>query len=879
MTQEFHLSITPLGQDRYLVRTEEVAPGVPLAEEQVTWPVEEWLQQSDAQAHDPLMSLLQEGGLGSSRASVNAGTSGSPAETSQLMALGQTLYSALFQGRIRDSWLAAQGVAQNRRQVLRLRLGFKDSRLQRLPWEVLYGDERPLATGTDIVFARYYVTSGLTDIAAMPTLPTEGQALQVLMVVSAPDDQERLALRQEVQQLKDELHAVDARPAGSEADGVRSLDIQLVILEQPGRAELVQALEQGQYQVLHYAGHSDISETGGDLYLVSRQTGLTERLSGEDLAGLLVNNGIRLAVFNSCRGAYTATDDAEAGWREQNLVQALVNRGVPGVIAMAERIPDNVAITFTQLLYRNFKQGYAIDLSLSRTRQGLISTYGSDQSYWMLPILYLHPEFDGYLFTGDHSHESWPEAVTPDALNSWLLNGASRDEGASRLRAPTSAEASLQDLLEEIAPAHRELEETLEDNITEVIAAEADLSDLIGTLHRDEGPSYEEDAAIVTDLIQQLSGAPIPYESPLEAPKAESLLPDQETPPLRLQDSLPAQAALPLERNTGRVVENQAEGDPERAPATSANTSLDSALQNPIGLTSRYADGASGLKSERQLHWPSPSWLVWAGLGLAGAIAAALLALFVASENRPGFVAVNSADPATGAENGSVPAGSLITGAIQAVTTNNLDVARNLLERLLDNGDFQSVQVVLDNASPTQLESAELSYITGRMGWQQLAQGSDTTSLEDVRRAWQRAVDANPRFVEAWIALGFAHYSLSDFQEAIEAWNRALVLDRQQVRDGEPGQDAIANPQALNARVGLAMTYDRLSQIAADPNEKAQLQSQAAEQYESVANENPAALSTNQLSRNWLWQPPLLTDWKTTVENLATANSKAGTTP
>jgi hypothetical protein len=35
VAQEFHISVTPLGGDEYLVRIERVAPGVPLAEEQV----------------------------------------------------------------------------------------------------------------------------------------------------------------------------------------------------------------------------------------------------------------------------------------------------------------------------------------------------------------------------------------------------------------------------------------------------------------------------------------------------------------------------------------------------------------------------------------------------------------------------------------------------------------------------------------------------------------------------------------------------------------------------------------------------------------------------------------------------------------------------
>ncbi|PZV07197.1 MAG: hypothetical protein DCF32_08000, partial [Leptolyngbya sp.] len=377
-TQEFQLSITPVGPDAYLLRTEDVAPGVPLAETQVTWPLGTWLAQAEVLFQDPLQALL----------SAPAAPIPSSDPWTQL---GQTLYQSLFQGRIRDSWVAAQGVAQNRQQPLRLRLGFKDSRVQRLPWELLYDGDRPLATGLDVTLCRYYQAQTVTDLAAMVPLSPASDPIRLLVIISAPSDQERLALRQEVQSLSESLQAT--RP------GKPALD--LTILEQPGRPELAQALEQGKFQILHYAGHSDAGDTGGDLFLVNRQTGLTERLSGEDLAGLLVNNGVRLAVFNSCRGAYTPHDDAQAGWRDQNLVQALVNRGVPGVIAMAERIPDDVALTFTQLLYRNLHQGHPIDLCLSRVRQGLMSAYGSDQSFWMLPLLYLRPDFDGYLYARD----------------------------------------------------------------------------------------------------------------------------------------------------------------------------------------------------------------------------------------------------------------------------------------------------------------------------------------------------------------------------------------------------------------------------------------------------------------------------------------------
>jgi tetratricopeptide (TPR) repeat protein len=171
----------------------------------------------------------------------------------------------------------------------------------------------------------------------------------------------------------------------------------LTILDNPGRQELTEILEQGQYQVFHYAGHSNLGHFGGDIYLVNRATGLTEPFAGDDLAGLLVNNGVQFAVFNSCHGADGITGLNLNESTEKSLAQALVRRGIPAVLAMSAQIPDQVALTFTRLLYRNLHQGYPIDFSLGRVRQGLISAYGSNQLYWALPVLYMNPIFHGLL--------------------------------------------------------------------------------------------------------------------------------------------------------------------------------------------------------------------------------------------------------------------------------------------------------------------------------------------------------------------------------------------------------------------------------------------------------------------------------------------------
>ncbi|TVQ58049.1 MAG: CHAT domain-containing protein [Spirulina sp. DLM2.Bin59] len=384
---DFQLSVTPLGGDRYLIRTEKVEPGVPLAEEQVDWPVERWLNLTRQLMADPLVQFLQP-----------EPESHSPPP--DLLTLGQDLYHHLFTATVRDSWIAAQSIAYHQQGSLRLRLGLKGDRLPCLPWEVLQapaqgnggGRFRPLATGTDVLFSRYgagTIGEGATGGQGA------NQPLKELMAIAQPQDQQSLTLSQEVQHLQQELSQAQPTP------------ITLKILEQPGREALTQALEQGNYDLFHYAGHSALGSTGGDLALVNPLTGLTESLTGDDLAGLLRNNGIQGAIFNSCRSG----PNIFAQPQERNLAQALVQQGVPAVLAMAEAIPDAVALTLTQLLYRNLSLGHPLDLCVSRMRQGLLSAYGSGQLYWALPILYLNPMLHSGLTYAIASTEAEEEVI------------------------------------------------------------------------------------------------------------------------------------------------------------------------------------------------------------------------------------------------------------------------------------------------------------------------------------------------------------------------------------------------------------------------------------------------------------------------------------
>lgn len=828
MTQEFHISVTPVRDDEFLVRTERVAPGVPLAEEQLIWPVEDWLAQARQLMNDPLMGLLEsppalgEAGLGS------AIDSQPPLN---LVEFGQQLYGALFHGTLRDSWVTAQGIAQNRREALRLRLGLKGAVLPRLPWEVLYGTDipverirqglgpvpRPLTAGTDIIFSRYQPNTPLLEESLMPLVDV-GQPLRILMAISAPTDQQQLELYREANQLQQELsRSLEGQDGGP--------DIQLTILNQPGREQLTQALEQGPYQVLHYAGHSDLGAAGGSLYLVNNRTGLTEVLSGDDLAGLLVNNGIRLAVFNSCRGAYTATSDP-VNERERNLAEALVSRGIPAVLAMAEQIPDNVALTLTWLFYRNLKQGYPLDLSLNRARQGLISAYGSHQLYWALPILYLHPDFDGYLLLGDRTQENPADQLllTPQTYSSFP-NLPGSDSAIPTPLFPVTSLPSTESPTD--VPSAETWVDDPEDWIGEVIEETEDL----------EGPEdgeYDEDAAVVADLIRQLA--------PSNDPEASAI----------------GFANPPFDRLTSFDTVATATGP---VPAGSATPS------RPVSSP-----------GTRRASRRNDRWKVLLPLaGAVGALCIGILTYSLSRLNRP-----PSSTPAPQANQPSVtpsstqPAppgstGALKASAIQSFQSDQYEQGQQAVTLLLDRGALADAAEALKAVPTSRLEEPSFNYLQGRLAWQAVKAGDANYTLQQARQYWEKAVKQEPDSLPYQEALGFAYYAEDRPEDAIQTWFKAAIAAPQaqpavaQTTAQTTGAATMGQPNVsldyLSTQAGIALALWRAS-TEQSPDLEEKYASKAIETYKTVTMVNPTHFRIDNLSQNWLWNETAIRDWE-----------------
>ena len=882
MTQEFYISVTPVREDEYWIRTERVSPGVPLAEELVTWNVDDWLAQAGQLMHDPLLGLLRGHFPGRS-------TSGDPADSlsHNLVTLGQTLYNALFQGTIRDSWMTAQGVAQNRREDLRLRLGLRGDRLPRLPWEVLNAGGRPLATGTDVIFSRYQSAfAPMATVLQSQPLPVlePDQPLKILMVLAAPTDQEVLALRQEANHLNEELQQEQAARSGTSSLPA----IELTILDQPGREQLTQALEQGCYQVLHYAGHSNLGGSGGDLYLVSDKTGLTEVLSGDDLAGLLVNNGIRMAVFNSCRGVYTATSEAETG----NLAEALLRRGVPAVLAMAERIPDDVALTLSRLFYRNLRQRSSIDLSLSRARQGLLSSYGSNQLYWALPILYLHPDFNGYLqppidAASSHRSEGYlignrldvPLSSIPletsalpdsDEIDHYEEpDEADRDAVLDLFRqlsgeAANPFEATFEEdgLFEKqagqgtsIAPQLNEADDYI--TLGDALFAEGDVAGAIGAYGDAIQLSPSAEAYSKLGIALEAYGDQVPqaiaaYQLALRlAPHYQHVR--QNLQRLYETHSLPSSdlSSSDFETSVSQSVVVQ-------TPATISQPSQ----PKSSGLTAAPADRIFGqMPSQPKLRLPWRSAI--AGVGIASAVGLGIWGVSKfgsSSSSSPDDLLrrIPSLDqPSMPAKPDQADTNSLTGIATTSFSQGNLKAGQEAVEALLDRGALPAAGSALQTL-PADKDVPAISFLRGRLAWQFVKTNSGNYSVEDARRYWETAIKGNPD-PRYYTALGFAYYREGNLKRASDAWFQAIALAKQQ-NSGQERTKA-SSQEALTAYSGLALVAMK-STVGQPANQQSRLRGEAVKLRDQVLRQAPMQFQPDALAKNWLWSEAAIADWK-----------------
>ncbi|MDZ8236027.1 MAG: CHASE2 domain-containing protein [Nostoc sp. ChiQUE01a] len=126
---------------------------------------------------------------------------------------------------------------------------------------------------------------------------------------------------------------------------------------EPQRKELTEHLWGKNWDILFFAGHSSSQRNGesGRIYL-NKTDSLT---IGELKFGLrkAIENGLQLAIFNSCDGL--------------GLARELADLQIPQIIVMREPVPDQVAQEFLKYFLQGFASGESLYQSVRQARERL----------------------------------------------------------------------------------------------------------------------------------------------------------------------------------------------------------------------------------------------------------------------------------------------------------------------------------------------------------------------------------------------------------------------------------------------------------------------------------------------------------------------------
>jgi hypothetical protein len=302
---------------------------------------------------------------------------------------GGRLFNALFHGHLLAQFQRSVDLARREGAQLRIRLQLQDApHLARLPWEYLYNrvenDFLALSALTPIV--RHIPRKPISPLRVVPPL-------RILVSISNPRDYPPLDVAVERGKMERALR-----------ESIRGdlLSGNLVVMEwltsQEGESTLDalrRTLRRGDYHAFHFIGHGhfDARDEQGTLILEA-DDGYGAVVSGERLGNYLrdeirVARTLRLVVLNACQAGVSSSKDLAGG-----VATALVQMGVPAVVAMQAEISDEGAIAFAQGFYAALADGWPVDLALTEGRKGIYAVHDLE---WGKPVLYTYAT-DGRIF-------------------------------------------------------------------------------------------------------------------------------------------------------------------------------------------------------------------------------------------------------------------------------------------------------------------------------------------------------------------------------------------------------------------------------------------------------------------------------------------------
>lgn len=330
-----------------------------------------------------------------------------PADYSEvsLQEFGAELFDLLIQGDVKDLFNFARGRADG---LTPLEIFLEDFRIASWPWEYLYDRKHFLCQEF------YPICRGIFTLDSRRPVAARKGKVRLLLVVGVPPTDPEAKPKEQIKWIAEVLK-------GPLAEG----SVELKVMRATAPEEVQKELIKNRYDILHFFGHAAYDPKRKQGCLKFHRSGeKPATLYAVDFANLLIEQQVRLVFLNACEtGRGGETEDPA----RSSIAAALLERGIPAVIAAQFSMPDVSAHYLASMIYNSLVAGVPLVDALRAGRQAM--NYANDGKFcdWGIPVLY---SFDPNLVIFKATKQKWVSQFK-DALQSEnVLKAMARDSGA-----------------------------------------------------------------------------------------------------------------------------------------------------------------------------------------------------------------------------------------------------------------------------------------------------------------------------------------------------------------------------------------------------------------------------------------------------------------
>src|SRR3972149_4281791 len=290
-----------------------------------------------------------------------------PMEETALQLLGGELFDCILPDKVRRLFDRATGLAQG---VLPLEICIEDPDIAAWPWEYLYDR----SASAFLCQEKHPISRGLFTLNLARTPSSNQGKVCVLLLLGALPEDPHTTPGEEVKWMRE---VFETELAGD------MVELEIVQATDPRKVRM--ALDGRTYDIVHFFGHAQFDAAQGEGYLrFDRRNGESFRLYANQFAQLMAGGGTRLVFLNACESG--TAHGAELG--RSAVAAAVLERGVPAVVATQFSIPDTSAHYLSSMLYNALVAGRPLIEALLAGRQAMLYAAKAQFLDWGIPVLY-----------------------------------------------------------------------------------------------------------------------------------------------------------------------------------------------------------------------------------------------------------------------------------------------------------------------------------------------------------------------------------------------------------------------------------------------------------------------------------------------------------